>query len=302
MRIIVTGGAGFIGSHVADVYIKAGHRVAVIDNLSTGSRRNLNSKARFYKADIRNLKLLEQIFRKERPEVVNHHAALASVIASVKNPNETFEVNVVGTANLLRAFGESRNPKKFIFVSTGGAMYGTPKKLPVSEKISPCPLSPYGLSKLLAEETVQFYARAFDFDYTILRYANVYGPRQNPHGEAGVVAIFQKQMRTEVRLTIFGDGTKSRDYVYVGDIAKANTKALTRGNEEILNIGRGVLISDKEVFTTVARALVYKEEPRYASARPGEVYKIALDAGKARRVLGWKATTPFAQGVRTTVL
>ncbi|MBI2623069.1 MAG: NAD-dependent epimerase/dehydratase family protein [Candidatus Liptonbacteria bacterium] len=309
MKIIVTGGAGFIGSHVVDAYVKAGHRVIIIDDLSTGFRRNLNPRAKFYKADIRNQRLLEIIFRKEEPEVVNHHAALASVIASIKNPNETFEVNVSGTANLLRAFGtprqqagESRNPKKFIMISTGGAMYGTPKKLPVSEKIPPCPLSPYGLSKLLAEETVQFYARAFYFPYTILRYANVYGPRQNPHGEAGVVAIFQKQMKEGVPPTIFGDGTKSRDYVYVGDIAAANLVALRKGTDVTLNLGWGKKISDNMIFTEVARACGFKGKPRYAPYRKGEVYQIALDASRAKKILGWKPIIPLRKGIERTVL
>ncbi|MBM3256770.1 MAG: SDR family NAD(P)-dependent oxidoreductase [Candidatus Liptonbacteria bacterium] len=297
MKIIVTGGAGFIGSHVVDTYIRAGHRVSIIDNLSTGSRRNINPRAKFYKADIRDPQSIEKILKNVKPDVVNHHAALASVIASIKNPNATFEVNVLGTVNLLRAFGTIKNAEKFIFISTGGAMYTT-TKLPASEKIPPSPLSPYGLSKLLGEETVKFYAHTLGFNFSIFRYANVYGPRQNPHGEAGVVAIFKEQMKRGERPTIFGDGTKARDYVYVEDLAKASVAALTKGNGGLFNFGLGKLVTDKQVFDTVAEAVGFRKTPRFAPVRPGEVQKISLDAGLARRVLGWKPTTSFEEGVR----
>ncbi len=303
MRIIVTGGAGFIGSHIVDAYLARGHRVAIIDNLSTGTRRNINPKAHFYKADIRNQKILDHIFQKEKPDVVNHHAALASVIASIGNPNVTFETNILGTVNLLRAFAAHGNGKsrKFIFASTGGAIYGTPKKLPASEATPPKPSSPYGFSKLLGEETIAFYARTSHFTYTILRYANVYGPRQNPHGEAGVVAIFRKLMAQRKQLTIFGDGSKTRDYVYVADIARANIAALTKGSGEIINLGTGIMTSDKEVFGAVAKAMRFKGVPRYAPFRPGEVSKISLDARRAQRVLGWTPRMRFKEGVARTI-
>lgn len=301
MKVIVTGGAGFIGSHVADAYIQAGHHVAVIDNLSTGSRRNLNPKVIFYKADIRNQNLLARIFQKEKPEVVNHHAALASVMASMRNPNATFEVNVLGTANLLRTFGTIKRARKFLFASTGGAMYGTPRRLPASEQIPPQPLSPYGLSKLLAEETVQFYARTLGFAFTIFRYANVYGPRQNPHGEAGVVAIFREQMEEGERPVIFGDGTKGRDYVYVEDLARASVLALKKGDGETLNFGLGKIITDRQVFDAVARATSFRGKPRFAPIRPGEVRKISLDARLARRALGWVPKISFREGVERIV-
>jgi UDP-glucose 4-epimerase len=213
MRIIVNGGAGFIASHITDAYIKAGHRVAVIDGiLPTSSRKNVNPKAKFYKADIRDRALMERIFRKERPEVVNHHAAIAVIAQALRDPIPTLNVNLLGTANVLLAFGKYGRGKnrRFIFASSG-AVYGTPKEVPATEKTPTNPESAYGLSKLLGEELVEFYARQYGFHYVLFRYPNVYGPRQNPKGEAGVTAIFGGLMKAGKRPTIFGDGTKSRD-------------------------------------------------------------------------------------------
>lgn len=304
MKIVVTGGAGFIASHVADAYVKAGHRVVVIDNLSNGSRKNVDPKAKFYKADITDLALMERIFKKERPEVVNHHAAIADVTRSMRDPIPTLTTNVLGTANILLAFGHhgrGGGRRKLIFSSTGGAMYGDPKKIPVTETSAPDPLSPYGLSKLLAEEAVAFYAKQFGFGYFIFRYANVFGPRQNPRGEAGVVAIFGALMKAGKTPTIFGDGTKARDYVYVGDVAAANLAALTRGKDIVANIGRGTTVTDRKVFETVAEAVGFEGKPAYAPYRPGEIYRISLDAAKALKVLSWRPKTEFEKGVRETV-
>lgn len=305
MKIIVTGGAGFIASHVVDEYIKAGHRVAVIDDLSKGSRKNINKKAKFYKADITDLALMEKIFAKERPEAVNHHAAIAEVTRSMRDPIPTLTTNVLGTANLLLAFGHhgTGKNKKFIFSSTGGAMYGDPPRIPVSEAAPEDPLSPYGLSKKLAEETITFYAKQFGFDYFIFRYANVYGPRQNPHGEAGIVAIFSALMRAGQRPTIFGDGTKARDYVYVGDVAAANVAALKRGSAKnvTVNIGRGTAVTDREMFEAIAHAVGFAQKPIYAPYRPGEIYRIALDAHRAQKILGWKPKVALKEGVRKAV-
>lgn len=301
MKIVVTGGAGFIASHIADAYVKAGHRVVVIDDLSKGSRRNVNSKAKFYKADIADLAFVERIFKRERPEVVNHHAAIAEVGRSVRDPIPTLTVNVLGTANVLLAFGHHGSGgthRKFIFASMGGAMYGGPKRLPVDEAAPPDPLSPYGLSKLLAEETVAFYAKQFGFGHLIFRYANVYGPRQNPRGESGIVAIFGSLMNAGKTPTIFGDGTKARDYVYVGDVAAANLAALTRGKNAVVNIGRGTIVTDKKVFETIAKVTDFSGKPLYAPYRHGEIYRISLDAAKARKILSWKPTVDFEAGVR----
>ncbi len=313
MKILITGGAGFIASHVADAYIKAGHTVSIIDNLATGFTKNIPAKAKFYKADIRNLEQVENIFRKEKPEVVNHHAAIAEVVKSMRNPLPTLEVNILGTTNILLAFGKYGRPgraspqagrgkhKKFIFSSTGGAIYGEPKKIPADESTPPIPLSPYGLSKQLGEEVIKFYARHYGFNYFIFRYPNVYGPRQNPKGEAGVVAIFGGLMKAGQRPTIFGDGTKARDYTYVGDIAHANVLAISRGKDEIINLGWGKKITDNMIFNAIAKELEFKDKPRYAPYRKGEVYKIALDARKAKKILGWTPKVELREGIRNTL-
>jgi UDP-glucose 4-epimerase len=303
MKIIITGGAGFIASHVADTYIKAGHKVAVIDNLSTGFRKNVNPKAKFYKADIRDRAMIGRIFKKEKPEIVNHHAAIAEVVKSLRDPIPTFEVNVLGTANVLLAFGNYGRGanKKFIFSSTGGAIYGEPKKIPADEITPAMPLSPYGLSKLLDEETIKFYARQYGFRYLIFRYPNVYGPRQNPRGEAGVVAIFGGLMKAGRQPTIFGDGTKARDYVFSADIARANLIAIRKGINETVNLGWGNKITDQAIFKAVAEALDYRGKPMYAPYRKGEVYQIAIKAEKAKKILGWTPEIALAEGIKKTI-
>ena len=303
MNIIITGGAGFIGSHVVDTYIGAGHRVVVIDNLKTGHLRNINRKAKFYKADIENTKKLENIFKKERPEIVNHLAALAEVSKSLRDPLPTFKTNTLGTIHVLIAFakfGTGKN-KKFVFSSTGGAMYGETKKIPANEETTPNPLSPYGLSKLMAEDAIKFYGVAHRFPYFIFRYANVYGPRQNQRGEAGVVAIFSDLMHRNIRPTIFGDGSKTRDYVFVKDVARANLLALSKGKDATVNIGLGKEVSDKQVYDAVARAMKFEKEAHYAPFREGEIIRSALDAKNARIVLGWRPTVKFEEGVGETI-
>ena len=297
MKILVIGGAGFIGSHIVDSYIKLGHKVVVIDNLKTGFKNNLNKKAKFYRTDIRNLKSIKQIFKKEKFDIVNHHAAIAEVIKSIKNPLLTIETNVLGTINLLVA-GSENKIKKFIFASTGGAIYGEPEKIPVDENAPAEPLSPYGLSKLLAEESIKFYAKNFSFDYLIFRYGNVYGPRQNPKGEAGVIAIFSYLIKNNKQPIIFGDGSKTRDYVYVKDIVKANALGLSKGKNDIINLGCGKEISDFKVFETISKNLNPKIKPIFAHFRPGEVKHITLSNKKAYKVLGWKPQIKFEQGVK----
>ncbi len=304
MKIIVTGGAGFIASHIVDKYISLGHKVAIVDNLSTGQRKNINKKAKFYKADIRNLDLMERIFKKEKPNIVNHHAAVAEVVKSLKNPIPTFESNILGTVNVLISlakYGAGRN-KKIIFSSTGGAIYGEPEKIPADESTKISPLSPYGLSKFLGEECIKFYAKTHDIEYLIFRYPNVYGPRQNPKGEAGVVAIFAGVIKEGKSPIIFGDGTKTRDYVYIDDVVKANETGLSKAKNEIINIGWGKKISDQMIFNEVAKNFNFKEKPIYAPYRKGEVYQIAISAKKAKKLLGWSPKTPLKQGIRKTVV
>jgi len=297
MKILVTGGAGFIGSHVVDGYLENGHRVVVVDNLATGFRKNLHPKARFYEADLRNTTHIRQILRRERPDVVNHHAAVAEVVRSLRDPLPTLEVNVSGTAGLLLACGEI-GIKKFLFASTGGAIYGEPGKIPAGESEPPTPLSPYGLSKWLGEECIRFYSRIYGFPHLIFRYPNVYGPRQNPKGEAGVVAIFAGLMRAGHRPIIYGDGTKTRDYVFVRDLVSANVLGLRKGRNETLNLGWGLKVSDQEIFDMLASQLRFRERPRYAPHRKGEVVQIALSARRAARVLGWKPAVRLEAGIR----
>ncbi len=301
MKILVTGGAGFIGSHIVDKYINLGHRVVIIDDLSTGKKQNINKRAKFYKLDIRNATLVEKVFVKEKPQVVNHHAAIAEVVKSIKNPLPTLEVNVLGIVNILRASGLVKI-KKFIFSSTGGAIYGQPKKIPADEFTSPIALSAYGLSKFLGEECIKFYSRLYGFDYLIFRYPNVYGPRQDPKGEAGVVAIFSGLLRTNKRPTIYGDGTKARDYVHIDDIVRANVIALKKGEDEILNLGWGKPISDQIIFDEVVKSFRAKIKPIYAPFREGEVYQIALKADLAKKKIGWKPQVSLKEGIRRTVL
>ncbi len=309
MKIIVTGGAGFIGSHVVDAYIAAGHEVAVLDDLSTGFKRNLNPKAKFYKADICDARAVDRVFRKERPHFVNHHAAQVSVVGSVREPDKALGINVLGTANLLQAFAAHHRPGglpagqagKFIFASTGGAIYGNPRKLPAPETTPPDPLSPYALSKMLAEEVVRYYAKERNFPYLILRYSNVFGPRQNPKGEAGVVAIFTELLKRGARPVIFGDGSKTRDYVYVSDVARANLLGLTKGRNEEINISVAKETSDDRVFAAIAHVLDSDLKPRYAPFRKGEVRRVSLDNRKAKRILGWTPKTDFFSGVREII-
>ncbi len=302
MKIIVTGGAGFIASHVVDAYIAAGHKVAIIDNLSSGSRKNINPRANFYKADIRNAAQLRKIFANERPDVVNHHAAFISVPDSVKEPATTFGINVTGTLNVLLAFGETKSkPKKIIFSSTGGAIYGNPKKTPADENTPANPLSPYALSKQIDEEMIRYFCGVYDIDYLILRYANAYGPRQKAQGGAGVFPIFTELITKGVRPTIFGDGKKTRDYIYVGDLARANVLGLKKVENETVNIGTARATSDYQVFRAIADALGFKKEPFYTPKRKGEVQDISLSNKKAKRLLGWKPKMKFEEGVKKTV-
>lgn len=307
MKIIVTGGAGFIASHVVDAYVAAGHKVAIVDNLSSGSRRNLNPRANFYKADVRNLPALRKIFENERPEIVNHHAAFISVTESEREPAKTFAVNATGTLNVLLSFADAKAPvarpkrKKMIFASTGGAIYGNPKKLPADETTPPNPLSPYALTKQIDEELIRYFCGIRAIDHLILRYANVYGPRQRGQGGAGVVPIFTEQIGHGIRPTIFGDGKKTRDYVYVSDVARASVLGLTRGRNVTVNIATAREISDDTVFRTIAGALDFTERPYYTPKRPGEIGRISMSWTKAEKILGWQPKVKFEEGIKKTM-
>ena len=299
MRILVTGGAGFIASHVSDSLLALGHHVAIVDNLATGKRENLPAAATFYEVDTRD-QALHDVFRAETPEVVVHHAAHIEVARSVREPAYDASVNILGSLNLLeccRAYGV----RKVIYAGTAGALFGEPSYLPVGEDHPIDPLSPYGVSKHTVEHYLFTYRVNHGIDYVVLRYPNVYGPRQDPHGEAGVVAIFSLQMLAGKQPVIFGDGTKTRDYCNVADIAAANVLALNTPVSGVYNLGRGIEVSDLEVFEAVRIAVGSEVVPAFAPVRPGEVQRIALDASKAERELGWSWKVDFIEGVSGAV-
>ncbi len=300
MRILVTGGAGFIGSHVVDRYVADGHHVAIIDNLSTGFEENINPQAVFYKVDITDQQAVAEVFEKERPEIVNHHAAQMDVRRSVADPAFDAVTNIVGSIHLIENAVRT-NVSKFIYASTGGAVYGEPRYLPADEDHPINPLSQYGISKHTVEHYLQLYQVNDGLTYTVLRYGNVYGPRQNPHGEAGVNAIFAGLMLAGKQPTIFGDGSKTRDYVYVSDVVEANVLALAKGDNDIFNIATGIQTTDQEVFEAIAAATGFTGRPIYGQERKGEIRHSALDITKARRKLGWEPKVPFAEGSRLTV-
>ncbi len=299
MKTLVTGGAGFIASHLSDRLVELGHEVVIVDDLSTGKRDNLPPAAKFYEVDIRD-KALADVFSAERPEVVFHHAAHADVTRSVRDPQHDASVNILGSLNLMECC-RAHQVRRFVYANTGGALYGEPQYTPVDESHPIAPVSPYGVSKRTAEMYLHAYHVNHGLEYTSLRYPNVYGPRQDPHGEAGVVAIFALRLLTGEQCTIFGDGSKTRDYVYVGDIVEANVLALNSDVCGIYNLGRGIEVTDLGVFEAVRAAVGSQLDPVYAQVRPGEVERIALNASKAESGLGWKWKTDFTDGVASAV-
>jgi len=310
VKILVTGGAGFIGSHAVDAYVKKGHEVAIVDNLSTGKRENLNPKAKFHRADIRSKKAKE-IIASFKPDIINHHAAQISVPLSVENPLLDADINIMGLLNILEA-ARAGKTKKIIFSSTGGAIYGEAKEFPTPETSPPKPLSPYAVTKAAGENYIASYSRQFGLDYTILRYSNVYGPRQIPHGEAGVVSIFIERLLSNKPCTIYCYSGQpkgmTRDYCYVGDVAKANILALKKGGREVLNIGTGIETPTTDLFEAIygpleknVRRLASLKNPKKGPARAGDIKRSCLDAEKAEKVLGWKARVNLKEGIEKTV-
>lgn len=300
MTVLVTGGAGFIGSHVVDTYLEAGFSVAVVDNLVTGNRKNLNPQARFYEVDICDRRALREVFARERPQFVNHHAAQINLRHSVDDPLYDASVNILGTLNVLelsREFGV----EKVIFASTGGALYGEVEELPVSEERTPTPLSPYGVAKYAAECYLRYYEAVWEIPYVALRYGNVYGPRQDPKGEAGVIAIFSERILRGEPCVVFGDGTKTRDYVFVADVARANLLALS-APPGAYNIGTGKETSVLELLALFAKVAGREIEVVFAPERKGEISRIALSAEKAKRVLSWEPQTSLEEGLAQTFL
>jgi UDP-glucose 4-epimerase len=296
-KILVTGGAGFIGSHVADAYKAQGHEVAILDNLSTGRKEYIPEGVPFYQADITDLTAVEQALSDFQPEIINHHAAHIQVGYSVVNPQFDATSNILGLLNVMQTAKELGTVKKVIMASTGGAMYGD-QPVPFVETMSAQPLSPYGISKRSGELYLHFYAVQYGINYVVLRYSNVYGPRQNPHGESGVIAIFmEKLLKGEVPV-INGDGTHTRDYVHVSDVAKANVLALEYAANGIFNIGTTTEITANEVFHLVTQAMQVDIPEQHGPARPGEQVRSSLDATLAKQELGWTPSIMFAEGVQ----
>jgi UDP-glucose 4-epimerase len=299
MRVLVTGGAGFIGSHVADHLLGRGHEVAVIDNLSTGKRKNAPAGARFYEVDIR--AGCSEVFEDFRPEVVSHQAAQMDVRRSVRKPDFDAEVNVLGTIRLLENCTKYE-VKKFIFASTGGAVYGEQQEFPAPEDHPQCPVSPYGVSKLAGERYLYFYRVQYGLPGVALRYANVYGPRQDPHGEAGVVAIFCGNLAAGETSTINGTGEQTRDYVYVGDVARANVLALERDPPSgAYNVGTAIETSVNQLYELLRKASGRDIPPRHGQAKPGEQLRSSVDPSKAAKFLGWRPETNLESGVTRTL-
>ena len=300
MKALVTGGAGFIGSHVVNLYISQGYEVVVLDDLSTGRVSNLNPAAQFYELDIRSTQL-DEIFARERPDFVNHHAAQMDVRRSVAEPLFDADVNILGSLNLIEC-ARRHHVKRFIYVSTGGAVYGEPKYLPCDEAHPVNPICQYGASKHTVEHYLFMYHQNYGLEYCVLRYPNVYGPRQDPQGEAGVVAIFAGQMLADKQVEIYGDGEQQRDFVYVDDCAQANLLALTSPKSSgIYNLGSGHGTSVNELFAMLQALTGYQKPPRHGPARIGETRRIYLDAQRAEGELGWTPATSLTDGLQQTL-
>lgn len=298
MKILVTGGAGFIASHIVDAYIADGHEVVIVDNLITGKRENLNPKAKFYEIDIRSPEVLA-IFEKERPDLLNHHAAQMDVRKSVADPKYDLDMNVAGLINLMEA-GRKTGLKKVVFASSGGAIYGEQEDLPSSEKTWPQPLSPYGITKLTSEHYLYYYAQVYGIPSVNLRYANVYGPRQNAHGEAGVVAIFLKLLLQQKQPIINGDGKQTRDYVFIGDVVEANRLALQPKMQGAYNVGTGIETDVNELFEMLCKALRIPCDAKHGPAKLGEQMRSCLTAQKIISECGWKSPILLENGLTHT--
>ncbi|WP_447974509.1 NAD-dependent epimerase/dehydratase family protein [Nitrospira sp. Kam-Ns4a] len=299
MRIVVTGGAGFIGSHLVDRLVLEGHEVAVVDNLSTGKRRNINRAARFYKMDIQS-SALERVFRRERPLLVVHLAAQMDVRRSVEDPVYDAQVNILGTLNVLQQ-AVAHGTRKVIFASSGGAIYGEQEVFPAAETHSTRPASPYGISKLTGEHYLAYYEQVSGLQYVSLRYANVYGPRQDPEGEAGVVAIFTQKLLHGEQPVINGNGRQTRDFIFVEDVVEANLAAMGKDARGTYNVGTGVETSVNELFQMLADLIQPGSKALHGPAKKGEQARSAIDSAKLRRELGWEPRVSLKEGLARTV-
>lgn len=299
MKILVTGGAGFIGSHLTDTFIAQGHEVVVMDNLVTGRKENLNPQAKFYETDIRSAEVAE-IFAHERFDAICHQAAQLDVRKSVADPRYDADVNIIGTLNLLEQ-ARATGVKKILFASSGGAMYGEQEIFPADEEHRTWPASPYGITKLTCEKYIAVFGQMYGMKYGLMRYANVYGPRQSPHGEAGVVAIFTSRLLAGEQPVINGDGKQTRDYVYVGDVVRANVAALHYEQSDYFNVGTGIETDVNELFGYINRATGNRAQEQHGEAKAGEQMRSVLDWSKAKRLLGWEPQMQLHEGLAETV-
>jgi UDP-glucose 4-epimerase len=298
MKILVTGGAGFVASHIVDAYLDVGHQVLVVDNLSTGKREQVHPEAHLVEMDLNDPSLFD-LLDTEKPEVVNHHAANASVAVSVREPVFDARQNVLATINLLEA-ARRAGTGKFIYISSGGAMYGNPEYLPMDEEHPANPISPYALSKDTGERYVRIYGQEHGLSWTSLRYANVYGPRQDPFGEAGVISIFCQNLLDGIAPSIHWDGEQTRDFVYVGDCARANLLALEGGDGQAYNVGTGMGTSINALFQTLREVAGQELTPQRGPRRPGDVRHSYLDCTKIKQELGWQAEVSLYEGLART--
>lgn len=300
MKILVTGGAGFIASHIVDEYVKLGHEVSIIDNLSTGRRMNINPAATFYEADIRDAARVREIFERERFDVVNHHAAQMDVRKSVEDPVYDASVNIIGVLTLLEACIRTK-VTQVIFASSGGAIYGEQDYFPADEEHPTRPISPYGVAKLTTEQYLFYYKAVYGLDSVSLRYANIYGPRQNPEGEAGVVAIFSTKLLSGGQPIINGDGKQTRDYVFVSDVVRANVLSLQYRGSAVFNIGTGIETDVNSLFHQLKKAIHARADEQHGPAKKGEQLRSVLSSAKIQKELGWKPLVSMEEGLQRTV-
>ena len=301
MRILVSGGAGFIGSHTVDALVAdGGHEVSVIDDLSAGKREQVNSRARFHQADIRDAAAVRGVIERERPEVLVHLAAQMDVRRSVADPAFDAQVNLVGFLNLMEA-GREHGLRRVVFSSTGGAIYGEQESFPCDENHPLRPVSPYGVAKLATEKYLFFYHAQYGIDYVALRYANVYGPRQDPHGEAGVVAIFCGRMLEDRPVTIYGDGGQTRDYVFVADVVRANMAAVASNVSGAFNVGTGVETDVNQLYAALARIAGTGRAPDFGPPRAGEQRRSVILPARAANELRWRPQVELSDGLAQTL-